>query len=38
METFIEDDDEKTVTLNMIIHATREHIENSKKPERGPDR
>gem|GEM_PF-3066929 len=26
METFIEDDGESVITLNMIIHACREHI------------
>jgi len=26
METFIEDDGESVITLNMIIHACRKHI------------
>jgi hypothetical protein len=26
METFIEDDEESVITLNMIIHACRKHI------------
>ncbi len=31
METFIDEDEVELVTLNMIIHATREHILADRK-------